>query len=120
MLRLSQLTKCATVAMTIAALATGTASARPADAPSRAHRVARHTATVSWTQPRIDSPGIRPATQNSRPAPPVPLVVPVREAGFDWLSAVIGASALLAVTLLLLIGRSIRSPHRGRIAPPSV
>ena len=114
MLRLSQLTKCATIGMTIASLATGTASARPADAPPRHRHVDRTAATASWTHPRVESTGVRPATHAARPAPPVPLAAPAQESGFDWLSATIAASALLALALFVLVARSIRVPHRGR------
>jgi hypothetical protein len=118
MLRSSQLTKCVTIAMTIAALGTSTASARP-DAPRYHEAVARSGDTSPWTQPRVDSPGIRPVVRASSAAQPIPLVQPATESGLDWLSAAIGASALLGLALLVMVTRSIRAPHRGRIAPPS-
>jgi hypothetical protein len=116
MLRSSQLTKCVTIAMTIGALGASTASARPADYHEA---VANSAGTTQWTQPRIDSPGIRPVVRASSPAEPIPLVQPATDSGIDWLSAGLGASALLSLALLLIIARSIRAPHRGRIAPPS-
>jgi hypothetical protein len=119
MLRSSQLTKCVTIAMTIAALGTSTASARPADSPRYHEAVAHSAGTTQWTQPRIDSPGIRPVVRATSAAQPIPLVQPATESAFDWLSALIGASALLCLFLLVIIARSIHAPHRGRIAPPS-
>ncbi len=115
MLRSSQLTKCLTLAMTIAALGASTASARPAGHQA----VAPIPTPPQWTQPRVDSPGVRPVVRASRPAQPIPLVQPATESGFDWLSVVLGASGLLCLSLLVIIARSIRAPHRGRIAPPS-
>ena len=119
MLRSSQLTKCVTIAMTIAALGTSTANARPADAPRYHEAVTRGGDTTQWTQPRVDSPGVRPVVRASSAAEPIPLVQPATESGLDWLSAAIGASALLGLALLVTVTRSIRAPHRGRIAPPS-
>jgi hypothetical protein len=120
MLRSSQLTKCVTIAMTIAALGASTASARPADASRYHEAVANSAGTTQWTQPRIDSPGIRPVVRAPSPAEPIPLVQPATESGLDWLSAGLGASALLAFALLLAVSRSMLASHRGRIAPPSV
>ena len=120
MLRSSQLTKCVTLAITIAALGTSTAGARPTDAPRYHEAVARSAGTTQWTQPRIDSPGIRPVVRASSAAEPIPLVQPATESGLDWLSAVLGASALLAFALLLGVSRSMLASRRGRIAPPSV
>ena len=119
MLRSSQLTKCVTLAMTIAALGTSTAGARPADAPRDHQAVANGAGTTQWTPPRVDSPGVRPVVRASSPAEPIPLVQPDTESGIDWLSALMGAAGLLCLSLLVIIARSIRAPHRGRIAPPS-
>ena len=120
MLRSSQLTKCVTLAMTLAALGTSTAAARPADAPYSHEAVAPSAETTRWTQPRVDSPGIRPVVRASSPAQPIPLVQPATESGIDWLSVVFGASGLLAFALLFVVSRSMLASHRGRIAPPSV
>ena len=58
----------------------------------RYHEAVAHSAgTTQWTQPRIDSPGIRPVVRASSAAEPIPLVQPATESGFDWLSALIGA-----------------------------
>jgi len=119
MLRSSQLTKCLTLAMTIAALGTSVASARPADAPRYHEAVANGAGTTQWTPPRVDSPGIRPVVRASSPVDPIPLMQPATESGVDWLSVVLGASALLGLALLVTVTRSIRAPRRGRIAPPS-
>jgi hypothetical protein len=127
MLRFSQLTKCATIGMTIAALGTSAAEARPADVPLHHGTLARSAAagsatttrTNSWTPPRVDGMAVRPTTRAPSPAPPIALAQPASESGFDWLSAVIGASALLALALLLAVARSML-PRRHRIAPPSV
>ena len=126
MLRFRQLTKCATIAMTIAALGTSAAQARPADIPPHPGSLARSaaadsatsTATNSWTPPRVEGMGVRPQARAPSPAPAISLSQPVAESGFDWLSAVIGASALLALALLLAVARSTL-PRRHRIAPPS-
>ena len=125
MLRFTQLTKCATIAMTIAAIGTSAAQARPADVPhpgSLARNAAAGSATTtrtnSWTPPRVEGMGVRPTTSAPSPAPAISLAQPVAESGFDWLSAVIGASALLALALLLAVARSML-PRRHHIAPPS-
>ena len=127
MLRFTQLTKCATIAMTIAALGTSAAEARPADVPLHPGSLARSAAAgssattpraSSWTPPRVEATGVRPTTSAPSPAQPISLSQPVAESGFDWLSAVIGASALLALALLLAVARSTL-PRRHDIAPPS-
>jgi hypothetical protein len=126
MLRFSQLTKCATIAVTIAALGTSAAQARPTDVPLHHGRLARSAAagsattprTDSWTSPRAEGMGVRPTTSAPSPAPAISLAQPVAESGFDWLSAAVGASALLALALLLAVARSML-PRRHHIAPPS-
>jgi hypothetical protein len=127
MLRFCQLTKCATIAVSIAALGTSAAQARPADVPLHPGSLARGAAAgssattpraSSWTPPRVEGMGIRPTTSAPSPAPAVSLAQPVAESGFDWLSAVIGASALFALALLLAVMRSML-PRRHHIAPPS-
>jgi hypothetical protein len=121
MLRFSQLRKCATIGVTVAALGTSTAQARPADLPLHPgpQAVSATTAAASsWTPPRVEATGVRPTTSAPSPAQPISLSQPVAESGFDWLSAVIGASALLALALLLAVARSTL-PRRHDIAPPS-
>ena len=116
MLRSSQLTKCVTIAIAIAALGTSTAGARPADSQRYHEAVANRAGTTQWTPPRVDSPGVRPVVRASSPAEPIPLVQPDSQSGIDWLSVVLGASGLLAFALLLALSRSVLASHRGRVA----
>jgi hypothetical protein len=99
-----------------AACAAPTASARLADAPV-------HQAVTAQTQgvpPRVDGIGSRPSDQSGRVA--VPLVQPSSDGGFDWVSAAIGAAALLSLALLgtagwvTLRGRRTTMLHRSRPA----
>ncbi len=106
----------AVVTTVAAACAAPAASARVADAPV-------HQAVAAQTQgvpPRVDSIGNGPSDRSGRIA--VPLVQPSSNGGFDWASALIGAAALLSLTLLGAAGwatlraRHVTLPRRSRAA----
>ncbi|HEY6759115.1 MAG TPA: hypothetical protein VI318_06475 [Baekduia sp.] len=123
MFTISQLTRTSATAATIATLGTtSVAVARPVDGPLRPDRptvVAPAARSASpWTQPRTESPGVRPAqplTTSAAAAPAVPLTR-ADESGTDWLpvAAVVSAAILLLLLAVGLVqgGHSLTHPFR--------
>jgi hypothetical protein len=104
MLKTTQLTRTAVIAIAVAALGASTAIARPADTPSRE---ALPAAAQRWTPPRVESMGVRPAdpVAGAPASPAVPLTHPDDTGGLDLLSVAFGASAILALLLLVAVVR---------------
>ena len=104
MLNTTRLTRCAAIAVAVASLGTSTAFARPADTPSRE---ALQVAAQRWTPPRVESIGVRHADPVAAvPASPaVPLTHADNTGGLDLLSVAFGASAMLALLLLVAVVR---------------
>jgi hypothetical protein len=101
MLKTTHLTRAAAVAIAVAALGTSTAVARPADTPSRNPDAA---AAHQWTPPRVESIGVRHADPTAA-APAVPLTRPNDTGGLDLPSVAFGASAILALLLIIAVAR---------------
>jgi hypothetical protein len=101
MLKTTQLARTLAIATAIASLGTSTAIARPADTPSRdPHAATAH----QWTPPRLESIGVRHADPTAA-APAVPLTHPDDTGGLDLLSVAFGASAILALLLIIAVAR---------------
>jgi hypothetical protein len=81
----------------LAACAAPNAAARVADAPMRGVDVST-LLTHQGVPPRVDAIGAQPSHQSDAPA--VPITQTSDGGGFGWLSAGIGAAALLSVALL--------------------
>jgi hypothetical protein len=81
----------------LAACAAPNAAARVGDAPVRGADVSA-LPTPQGVPPRVDAIGVQPRGQSNVPA--VPITQSTHGGGFDWLSAGIGAAALLSVALL--------------------
>jgi hypothetical protein len=104
MLNATRLTRCAAIAVAVASIGTSTAFARPADTPSgNPHAAAAH----QWTLPRVASMGVRPADPiaDAPASPAVPLTHADDTGGLDLLSVAFGASAILALLLIIAIVR---------------
>ena len=108
MLKSRQFTRSAVIAATVISLGASPAVAREADAPLHPGRTV--TTVVphgrQWTQPRVDSMGVRPADQPiaASPAPTVPLTeAPHASNGPDWLLIAIGSTAVLALLLAVAV-----------------
>lgn len=104
MLKTTQLTRTVAIALAVAALGPSTAFARPADTPSRA---AFQAGSQRWTTPRVESIGVRPADPiAAAPASPaVPFTHADDTGGLGLLSIAFGASAILAVLLIIAVIR---------------
>jgi hypothetical protein len=102
MLKTNRLTRTVAIAIAVASLGTSTAFARPADTPSRE---ALQAAAQRWTPPRVESIGVRHADPvAAAPASPaVPLTHPANTGGLDLLSVAFGASAMLALLLMVAV-----------------
>jgi hypothetical protein len=102
MLNATRLTRCAAIAVAVASLGTSTALARPADTPSRE---ALQAAAQRWTPPRVESIGVHHADPvAAAPASPaVPLTHADNTGGLDLLSVAFGASAMLALLLMVAV-----------------
>jgi hypothetical protein len=129
----SSLLRTAAAATMTCAMAAAPAVARedvpPAPAPAATgHVVAKAQRALP---PRVDGMGVKPVAPAARPdAPEVAAAVPVGlvspasphgtgDSGLDWLSAAIGALALLAALLTAVVVRtSSAALHRRRVAPP--
>jgi hypothetical protein len=109
----SIITRTATIALTAAALAAPTASARPADAPGVA-ATQQSSAAVS-TYPTRPAQGEQ---ANPRPdATTTAATKPLAERDTNWTTIAIGiAGSLLAVGGIALIGSRTRRTGRARIA----
>ena len=112
MLKSSQFARSAAIAATMISVAAGPAAARQADMPAGArHAVAAHASTADhWTQPRVDSTGVRPvdspAVTSSAPAEPV--TRPTDGSGaLQWLLIPL-AGLMLACTLIIVVSRAGR------------
>jgi hypothetical protein len=107
MLKTTQVTRTVAIAIAIASLGTSTAFARTADTPSRE---ALQVAAQRWTPPRVESMGVRHADPvAATPASPaVPLTHPDDTSGLDLLSVAFGASAILALLLIIALARFSR------------
>jgi hypothetical protein len=103
MLKSTQLIRTVAIAIAIASVGTSTAIARPADTPSREPLQAAQ----GWTPPRVESIGVRHADPvAAAPASPaVPLTHPDDTSGLDLLSVAFGASAILALLLIIALVR---------------
>jgi hypothetical protein len=116
MIRTSSLLRSAAVASTVFALGAGPAAARQSDVPLRpATPVTSTTPKTNGIPARVDGMGVQPPRpQQTSPAAASPLVVQNTGSGLDWLSAAIGAMALLALGLAAYLLRSVRHPfHHG-------
>ena len=104
MLKTTQLTRTAVIAIVVASLGASTAMARPADTPSRETLAV---AAQRWTPPRVESVGVRPVDPvAAAPASPaVPLTHADNTGGLDLLSVAVGASAILALLLIIAVVR---------------
>jgi hypothetical protein len=122
-----QLTRAAVSAIAVASLAASTAFARPGDLPLRpaATQAQEYVQGISAltpeqlagafgtdqvgrrTPPRVESMGVHPA--NPTPVAPATPAVPLTRAndtgGIDWLSVAFGASAILALLLIVAVIR---------------
>ena len=99
--------------MALAACATPNATARVADAPVRGAGVST-VPTHRGVPPRVDAIGVQPSHQTNGAA--VPITQASHGGGFDWLSAGIGAAALLSVALLG--GAAWTTVRRRPVTPP--
>ncbi len=114
MLNSSQFTRAAVIAATVISVAASPAMARPADQPARSKAavttVPNHTRT--WTQPRVDGPGVRPADRpavSAAPAEPLTRAA-ATSGGADWLLIALAGSTMLALLMIAGAVRSVR--HR--------
>jgi hypothetical protein len=114
MFKSSQLTRPAVIAATVISLGASPAIARQADMPVRPKAAVTTVArdTRQWTQPRVDSMGVRPADLPVVPtAPAVPLTQDHgTSGGAEWLLIAIAASAMLAALMIVTVVRAVR--HR--------
>ncbi|MEO8687570.1 MAG: hypothetical protein ABI611_05045 [Solirubrobacteraceae bacterium] len=114
MLNSSQFTRSAVIAATMISLGASPAMARPAEQPARSKTavttVANH--TRSWTQPRVDGTGVRPADRPAvSAAPAVPLTRAADASGSaDWLLIALAASTMLALLMVVALVPAVR--HR--------
>ncbi len=112
MLNSSQFTRAAVIAATVLALGAGPAMARPAEqpAPSKVAVTTDAHGTGQWTQPRVDSTGVRPVVS----APPAVPLTRVADAsgGTDWLSIAMVALTMLALLTIVALRPAVR--HRAQ------
>ena len=108
MLKSPQFTRAAVIAATVISLGASPAVAREADTPLHPGRTVTTVVPHArqWTQPRVDSLGVRPADQPiaDSPASAVPLTqAPHVTGGPDWLLIAIGSTAVLALLLAVAV-----------------
>lgn len=110
----SQFTRSAVIAATMISVAATPAVARQADLPARTQPAVTVVApaTRHWTQPRVESIGVRPTDTpvSTAPAPAVPVTqAPDGNAGLQWLLIPL-AGLMLALGLIVMLARAAR--HR--------
>jgi hypothetical protein len=126
MLKTTQLARTVVIAIAVASLGASAAFARPGDLPLRsatqAHEYVQGITALTperlaaafgtdqvgrRTPPRVESMGVHPA--NPTPVEPATPAVPLTRAndtgGIDWLSVAFGASAILALLLIVAVIR---------------